>query len=341
MRAIGHGPVDFTVAHYAFDGHVWRVYLLPILYRAFRWPGILLVVTLPVTAAFLVIDWRRGKLQRPLLVALVGAILLALLYSVTPGSAQGAEGAPLNALPNARYLVPAAVPTAALAGWVIARLGRWGVAAAGLALAAIVDATHYAVGFGWGAFGIAFAVLVASIPLTLGFARAPRRVAVGALAAVLVGVGIGGQLVQAHYSRHRFANADPAVTWILRNGRPGSRVGLTGYWAWDAKPVYPSFGPRLRNRVEYLGVRKSSRLKRYPTRAAFDRALRAFGPMAVVVGLGQPPVPHGRRDHVVERDWIRDAGYVLVTRSPLLELYRPPGRRPESRIAARGFGERG
>src|SRR5205807_1047573 len=82
----GRGPIDFTVAHYLFDFHVWRAYLAPALYAGFRWPGVLMLAALPVAAVTLLHERRRGPVNRPALLALAAAILLIAIYAVTPES---------------------------------------------------------------------------------------------------------------------------------------------------------------------------------------------------------------------------------------------------------------
>ena len=319
-RAEGRGPVDFTVAHYAFNFHVWRVYLLPALYDAFRWPGVLLSGALLLGAIALGVDGRRGKADRLGLLALGVTCLLVAVYAITPASAQGLEGAPVLAFANSRYLAPAALPAAAFAAWLCRRLGKWALVLELAAVAAILDGVHSALHFGWGAFAIACVALASLAGAAYAVRRAPRRVVVMILGALALVIVAGGQLVQTRYRRHRFADLDPSLTWIRQHAPSGARIGLTGFWSSaPPAPVYPSFGPRLRNEVKYIGDFRGGRLTRYTSGMRFVSGLRASGADLLIVGLGDPPVRH-----VPEQDWAQAAGYRVVTRSRWFALYKNP-----------------
>jgi hypothetical protein len=329
-HSLGRGPVDFTIAHYAFKLHVWRQFLLPELYAAFRWPGVLLLGALPCAAAAIAVDWRRGRTDRGALLALAATVLLTVVYAFTPASAQGLEGAPVLAFANARYLLPAVVPAAALAAWLCGRIGRWAVAVELAGLVAVLDGAHRALRFDWGGFAVALVGLAAIAALVYARGRVPGPARVGIAAAVALAAVVGGQLMQTRYTRHRFADLDPSLTWIQRNARSGSRIGLTGIWgSAGPTPIYPAFGPRLRNHVEYVGPFRGGGLKRYTSRATFVSGVRSSRSDLLIVGLGDPPAAHA-----VEQDWARVAGYLRVTHSRWIELYARPGltvRRPEPR----------
>src|SRR2546427_491192 len=95
----------------------------------------------------------------------------------------------------------------------------------------------------------------------------------------------------------------------------------SGRWFWSSPPapVYPSFGPRLRNEVKYIGDFRGGRLTRYTSGMRFVSGLRASGADLLIVGLGDPPVRH-----VPEQDWAQAAGYSVVTRSRWFALYKNP-----------------
>jgi hypothetical protein len=111
-------------------------------------------------------------------------------------------------------------------------------------------------------------------------------------------------------------DVDPAVDWIAVHAPEDRRVGLAGTWSNDGiSPVFPSFGPRLRNEVVYHGVWRREMLRRYGDRERFVGALRRQRYDLLLVGRGAPPRP-GRRD---ER-WALAAGYVPVAESERLAL---------------------
>ena len=317
VRSEGRGAVDFTIAHYLFDLHVWREWLLPQLFAAFRLPGVLLVAALPAGAIALVRARRRGGVPRLPIVALLAAVVLVLVYTITPLSAQGLEGKPALTFANARYLVPAALPAAALAAWLCTRAGRWAVVVELAGLAAVIDGAHHGLRFGWGTFVAALAGLAVVWAFAHAARDAQRLTRAYAGAAVAIALVAGGQLLQTHFSRHRFVGLDPVLTFI--QGAPrGTRVGLTGIWSSAAPtPTYPAFGPRLRKRVEYVGPFRGGRVERYTSCGAFVSGLRVTQSDLLVVGRGDPPVPH-----VMEEAWARAAGYVRVRGSRWFWLYR-------------------
>ncbi len=317
-HAEGRGPVDFTIAHYVFDFHVWRVYLLPILYRALRWPGVLLLGSAVTGAIVLVVDWRRRRADGRALLALAATCLLTVVYAFTPASAKGLEGAPVLAGPSVRYLIPAAIPAAAFGAWLSGRLGRAALALEVLGVAAVVDGTHSALHYGWGSFVLAALAVAACAGFAYALWRAPRNFAFGAAALLAIVVVTGGQLLQRHYARHRFVRLDPTLTWVREHSASPTRVGVTGIWSsTPPAPVYPSFGPRLRNVVTYVGDYHQRHLKLYRSQTRFVSGLRRSGVRLLIVGLGDPPAPH-----VKEEAWARAAGYTLVARSRWFALFR-------------------
>jgi hypothetical protein len=149
--------------------------------------------------------------------------------------------------------------------------------------------------------------------------RPTLALAAGALAAALVA---GGWAVQERYNEQRYVDVDPAVDWIAANAPEHHRVGIAGTWSNDGiSPVFPSFGPRLRNEVAYLGEFRREMLRRYAERGRFVSALRRERYDLLLVGRGAPPRA-GRRD---ER-WALAAGYVPVAESDRLALLARPER---------------
>jgi hypothetical protein len=137
----------------------------------------------------------------------------------------------------------------------------------------------------------------------------------------------GGWAVQERYNERRYTDVDPAVDWIAAHAPEDRRVGIAGTWSDDGiSPVFPSFGPRLRNEVAYHGEFRREMLRRYGRRERFVGELRSERYDLLLVGRGAPPQP-GRRD---ER-WALAAGYVPVAESERLALLA----RPETAAAAR------
>ena len=82
-------------------------------------------------------------------------------------------------------------------------------------------------------------------------------------------------------------------------------------------PVLPAFGPRLENRVSYVGPFQRHLLGQYTSQATFAGALRRGGYQFLLVGLGFP-TPQAE---VVDEAWARAAGYRQIAGSPRLALF--------------------
>ena len=104
---------------------------------------------------------------------------------------------------------------------------------------------------------------------------------------------------------------------LLRDAPSGRRVGLTGVWSSGLPPILPAFGPRLGNRVAYVGPWAGHLLRQYDAPAPFARALDRGRIELLVIGLGFPQ-PH---PSVREESWAIGAGFREVARSSRLALY--------------------
>jgi hypothetical protein len=261
---------------------------------------------------------RAGHRDARVVAVVVASVLLALVYLATPYTALGAFPAGLNVAANTRYAVPALLLAAAAAAWAAGRVGRAGVAVDLLALAAVADCVRR----GYGAVGAKhWTVGVIAVALAAAAWWAWRRLhprgwaLAGAAATVLVAAAAAGYGAQRRFTEHRYPAPEPPLAFIA-DGRH-HRVGLAGLWEGGAlSPVYPSFGPRLHNRVEFVGPVRQGMLMMYRTPGPFLAALRRGGYDLVVVGLTRRPV-----DTDVER-WPPMAGYREVARSPRLVLFQ-------------------
>jgi hypothetical protein len=86
-------------------------------------------------------------------------------------------------------------------------------------------------------------------------------------------------------------------------------------------PVWPAFGERLRNEVDYVGETVDGQLREYGDRARWSRAVRRFD--LLLVGRGgystDCPVPGQESD---DDRWARAEGFQVLARSPHMTLYR-------------------
>lgn len=322
---------DHQVLEYIFSPKVWADYMAPQYFHSWG-------VTLPLLAVGVVLGvvmlLRRGRREGPaprgLIVATIAVIvLLTLAYLKTPYSALGPEGAPRLIGNNSRYLVPAALPAAALLAWAIGQLGRrWRIPLElGLLACVVVGLAR--------AFEIrilAPTALVLAVLLAGGafaFFRYRDRIhvkghrgvlAAGAVVGVAIAVVVGFE-VQNRYRDHRLVGLDETFTWM--NARPEPRkIGIVGYDSLErTSPVYPMFGPELRNEVKYVGPFVDGMLRRYTDRASFTRALKRDRYQLLLVGSSEL-----KRDRGLEPlAWARRAGWKPVARSPSLTLLKAPG----------------
>jgi hypothetical protein len=316
----------FSVAHYLGDPDV-LFDILPA--EIVEGAGLLA----PLAVVFLVVaalTAQRSLRRRGRMIALgVAALVLAAAYAVTPYSALGAEGEPYLANFNTRYLVPA-LTVAALAGAAAARRAGLGplveLLLAIAALASMSEAYGPLRGGTLVKTAVALGVLAgaAVVAWRVWRKRPPgvRRVlAVGAAGVVAIGIVGYANRSENRFNLQRYTTFDRAMRASQDLSSNGSLdVGLAGLWSTlGVSPVWPSFGPRARNHVEYVGFDNDGWLNAYDRPGQFISAVREAGYDLLVVGRGRTPRPRVR-----EEAWARAAGYVEVARSDRLILYASP-----------------
>ncbi|MEA2493957.1 MAG: hypothetical protein QOJ29_1868, partial [Thermoleophilaceae bacterium] len=226
---------DFPILHYLFDGTLIRHVILPDELRAFGIGGALLLLGTLVAAALAARWARRGdRAAASVLGVVAAALVLALVYIVTPNTASGFEGHPVLVYYSARYLVPAAIPAAAALAWVATRAGRAGLVIDILAAAAIADGLRRAFDLPLGTIVVGALVIGALAALALGLARvahaSPGWLA-ASLATLMAFVVVGGYVVQHRYADHRLRGDDAAIDYFLDHAREGDGVGLAEQWS--------------------------------------------------------------------------------------------------------------
>lgn len=295
------------------------------------------------------------RIDRTVLVVIAAGLALYGLYVGTPYTAFGLEDDPALADVNTRYLVPGLIVAAAVTAWAVGRLPRPLAWAAQVALLLVVvtgarraydlvDAKHVVaitVGAGacaWGAWWLW---------RRLGDTRR-RRIAFAGLAAFVAIVAVG----QAYDSQKtvndgtRYVGTDRAIDRLVRLAPKDKRIALAGAWTVDGQtPIYPAFGSRLENEVEYVGRFVGHTLRQFceprrvtpaetvgrpandaqlryckpDLRAPFLAALNGGDFDLLVVGRGiEPPV---RVDAEV---WALQDGWRTVGLSRRLRLLAPP-----------------
>lgn len=314
-----------SISEYLFDLPAWRDYLLPDLFDYLTFGSVILWVGALAAVAVTLRACRLGvPLQDPAgrAVALAaGASLIGAIYLFLPYTAQGLPGVPNTSTAAARYVVPALVLAMAAGAWAAPRLGRLrpvyelgaliGVAHA-LAQTVSVTAKLAAVtsllllGGAVGAWCVRQVVSRATV----------RTVAAGGAAAAVV-CGVLGYALERRFNEGRHRGVHPAVDYALDGVKTPKRIGLAGLGFGPV--VYPMFGPRLRNEVEYVGPVIDGMLRPYLRRSRFARALARGRYDLVVVQLGELATRPGvsrRQD-----GWVRALGYRPVLSDDTLVLY--------------------
>ena len=333
-----------ALADYFDEPGVWTGELRRQFRIAVGIPLILLGVAVVVAIGLLVRRRRAAEEDESDGQVITGVVLTGLLglsYALTPYSATGEPGDPFIAAANVRYGIPALIVAAAVAGWISGRLGARGLTAfCGLALIGVFDALRIGVltprstvygAFALVALGLAAWWLAGRIRDRRGRAspRLPRKpVAVGLALAAAVGLAAAGARAQDTYNEGRYIGKDEVLSPVAA-GTEGLRVGVAGNWSPDEPaPVYPAFGARLQNEVEFVGAEDDGLLRRIPARAEFTAALDEGAFDLLLIGLAgptpedPPELALDDRDGPLESRWARRAGYEEVVRSDRFVLMR-------------------
>ncbi|MDX6677815.1 MAG: hypothetical protein QOE31_1867, partial [Solirubrobacteraceae bacterium] len=309
--------VGFSILDYAGDPPVLR----QLAGEVFDGLGVLALVCAVGLIAAAILN-RRPADRRIVLLSVVAVALLPV-YAALPGTALGNPGDPSLASVNTRYAVPSLLLAAPVLAWAIGRMARPLALAFEAALAVSVVTGAYSAYEVRGARDIVLAagglLLVAAFVWSLGFVR--RRPLV--LAAIGVAVALlalaGARHIEQRINGERYLGVDRAIDALLRAAPDGKRIGLASDWSVGGlSPIWPSFGTRIGNHVEYIGYFDGF-LRRYPTRRRFQAALDRGHYDYLVVGRGfYPPQP------TPEQRWAMAAGWRTVALSRRLRILVPP-----------------
>lgn len=306
------------------SNHVW-----PGLRAQFSLAGLLLVAGAAAGLVSAIVRRRHRPSAGPALAMGAIALLLAGTYAVTPAGAQGFPDQPFPGIvgETARWLVPALLAGAGVAGWALAQTGRLRrFAEAAMAIGVLFSLNRsYDVGAGdLVAVGSALTVLLGAVGLCIRppvalFRPTRKRPALVAAAAVLLALVAAGYVDQRRYNYERFAGASPVSDWILANASNGHEIGFAGGWQAGYVPIYAAFGPDYGNAVEYVGQEVEGQVREYRHRDAFLAALRRGGYDLLVVGrVARPNLERQDELSVLEQPsevrWARTQGFSEVVR---------------------------
>jgi len=267
---------------------------------------------------------RRGRAPDPrILVLAAGAVVLGLLYTITPATALGLRGDPSLANSNTRYAVPALLLAVPALAWAVGRLPRAPALALELALAvgALFGAWYgYEVQVRDLALAVAGLLALAAGAWVLWRLRDRRIVLAGAaLASLLVGLAAANRM-QDRINDGRYRNIDPGVDAMLSAAPSGSRIGLAADWTVAGlSPIWPAFGTTIDNEVEFMGRFVDGFLTPWDDERSFQAALRRGRYDVLVVGRGfYPP------EATPEQRWALNAGWRTIALTERLRVLVPP-----------------
>jgi hypothetical protein len=162
------------------------------------------------------------------------------------------------------------------------------------------------------AAGLVVAGLWLARRLSSGSGRPLSQLGLVAAAYLLLGILY---VQQKRFLQHDHRGLDPAIDYLAAHAKSGARVALTGAFSSSGmSPIYPAFGPDLRNRVSYIGTTLHGLQQPYagPTALANSLAQGRFDWLVVGTGLTVSTKANA--------DWARAAGYRVVAKSPYLIL---------------------
>jgi hypothetical protein len=312
--------VGFSLLDYADDTSVWG----QLASELFDGLGVLAIVCAAGLVATAILNRRTP--DRRIAWLSIAAVALVPVYAWLPGTALGNPGDPSLASVNTRYAVPILILLAPVTAWAVGRLPKLLAIAFQLALLVSVAAGAYSGYEVRGARDVALATLALGLLGAAGWAlwRVRRTVAALVAAAVVAAIVLlaGAHRIEQRINDGRYLGSDPAIDALLEAAPGGKRIGLAADWSVGGlSPIWPSFGTRIGNEVEYIGYFDGF-LRKYPTEARFQAALKRGDYDAIVVGRGFYPPQRTR-----EQQWAIDAGWRTFALSTRLRVLVPPASR--------------
>lgn len=314
-----------SIAEYWNDGGALTGEIVPALWTMLS--AVSVIAALGTVAAVTSAVRSRARPANPTVHPAVLPFSLAafgafLAYLVTPYSALGPPGDPIQTAVNTRYAVPALILAGALAATVLPRGGHTRPWIGGIVLLAIVYALAHGPDVPTVSLLLAAITTVGCLAAASLAGGAPRRRLLQAFVLVFAIAVAGGLMLERRFLDGRYAGEFATLDRVLAetDAKPES-IALAG--AWDLRgtqPILPLFGPRFENSVEFVGGFEEGMLRAYRSRADFTDELRESEYDLLLIGrldlaVGSQPS---------EEEWTRQAGWVQVASDERFTLWRPP-----------------
>jgi hypothetical protein len=273
-------------------------------------------------------SWRERLTARPDLLALaMGAVLLSAVYVITPYSALGPDGDPVQTDANTRYLLPAILLAVGASAGAAAALGRRDrrleALVQAVVLLAVLDGLHHGLHASFTSVVevvVALAVLMAGLAVARALIDGPIvRIGLAVAGLILVVAVIAGRAIQVRFDDATYRGADPALDTLLARSPSGGEIGLAGTWSTaPPAPPLPTFGTRLGNHVSYIGPVVDGMLRRYQSCAPLLDRLQDDGIELLLVGRG------AASHRSPEETCVDRAGFTRIAASPRFSLFALP-----------------
>ena len=313
----------FSIAHYFGDWDALRDVILPGIELQIGYVGA--VVALAAFAG-LALALRTGpaSLRISVIALAVAGFAIAFVYTITPYTALGLEGEPVEIGANVRYLIPALLVAVPVLAWVLGRCGR-----ARPLLEVLV--TLIALEALWPGVAVSPANLLAAVSVIglLGAGAFAVRLASSRdrIAGLAAAAGVAAVVAAALYSTEerllddRYTGFAPTLDAALAQAPAGADIGVAGAWpVTTLSPVLALFGTGFENEVEYLGEWRDGFLLPYDSAAGFDAALERGGYDVVMVGLNKPAA----YPQWPEERWAAAAGYEQIAADENFVVFAAP-----------------
>ncbi len=313
----------FSIADYFDDWDVLSDIVLPGIELQIGYLGLVLAAAALAAIAIALLRTRVPS-RGPVLALSIAAFALAAVYTITPYTALGLEGQPLELGANVRYLIPAMLVATPVLAWTLGRCGRARPVLEALVVVVALEALWPGVAVSatnlLGAVA-AIGILVAGAYAIRGAWRRDRIAGLAAAGAAAVVVAAALYSTEERLLDDRYTGFTPTLDVALVQAPAGNEIGVAGAWpVTTLSPILALFGTDLDNEVEYVGEVRDGFLLPYESAGGFAAALDRGDYDLVMVGHNKPAA----YAQLPEARWALDAGYRRIATDDNFSLFEAP-----------------